>query len=205
MTRRATFALPLVAILVFAAGLAYTAVRHVKYVSSAQLVLVPTPASPAEIASLTSSFANSGTLGTYVEYVSSINPNVNSRAAPVTLSVRAVPDTRAINVTATGTTRVVRPALENAVTIAQTQSRTLNDAWTLRLLKKATTPSVSGPSTSAIVLASALIAVLAAVVVYIVLDRSGAMRAGDDVTPRPAPHAQHLPLRERVPEARSGE
>ena len=64
---------------------------------------MPVPSSSAEIANLTGSFANSGTLGTYVEYISSINPEPKAGGPPVSLSVRGVPDTRAIDVTTTGT------------------------------------------------------------------------------------------------------
>jgi uncharacterized protein involved in exopolysaccharide biosynthesis len=159
------------AILVFAAGLAYTAVRHVHYQSTAELVLVPTPSSAPEIANLTSSFDNSGTLGTYVEYISSINPEPTPSSPPVSVSVRGVPDTRAISVTTTGARDIVQGALQNVITLAQTQAPSLNDAWSLHVLKNASPPSKSGPSRVTILLGSALIGLLAAILLFIGLER----------------------------------
>ncbi len=159
-------------------------VQHVHYQSTAELVLVPVPSSSAEMANLTGSFANSGTLGTYVEYISSINPEPKAGGPPVSLSVRGVPDTRAIDVTTTGPAGAVRGALQNVITVAENQASQLNDAWSLHTLKNAGSPSQSGPGGPLIVLAAALLAVLAAVCVYAILDRFTVTRP----VSRPASH-----------------
>ena len=92
----------IVALAVAVAGLGYAAVRTPTYESSAQLVLVPQAKDPAVDADLLSSVSSAGTVGTYVELYGSADVAEAAGDPDVTITVRSVPDSRIIGVTASG-------------------------------------------------------------------------------------------------------
>lgn len=184
LSRRAISLVAIVAaVLVFASGMSYALVRHVKYQSGAELVLVPTSHNSAQIANLTSSFVNSGVLGTYVEYLSALDPGGVLNARHVSLSVRGVPDTAAIDISATGSRSAVRASLQAVIDYAQALASSLNDAWTLRTLNAAGRATQAGPGVDLILGASALLAMLVGLFVYAVLDRLFPRKVVETTTP----------------------
>ncbi|MGX6449833.1 hypothetical protein ACVU7I_17480, partial [Patulibacter sp. S7RM1-6] len=100
----------LVALLVLAAGVAYAATRPVRWSSEARIVLVPVAAAGDDAAAI-DSFSSAGTLGTVVELLSSPDLARTVRVPGARFAARAVPDTRVVGVTATGTDGSVRAAL----------------------------------------------------------------------------------------------
>lgn len=160
-----------VALLVLAAGSAYALVRPVEWQSTAQLVLVPTPTDPGDIPNTLDGLSASGTLGTYVELLSS--PDLKRRAGspPVALTVRSVPDSRVINLTTVGGKGSVRSGLTAIVQAGADAQSSLRDLWSLRTIREPSAPERAGVPTSALLLASALLALLAALVVVVALRR----------------------------------
>lgn len=169
-----------VALLVLAAGSAYALVRPVDWQSTAQLVLVPTPADPSDIPSTLDGLNASGTLGTYVELLSS--PDLKQRAGspPVALTVRSVPDSRVINLTTVGSKDAVQSGLTAIVRAGADAQGSLRDLWTLRTIREPSAPERAGVATSVLLLASMLLALLAALVVVVALRRLEPATPGPD-------------------------
>jgi hypothetical protein len=164
-----------VATVIFAAGVGYALVRPSTYESTATVVLAATPTNPADLPGVLDSFQRSGTLGTYVELLASEDTKKNAGDPPVTVTVSSVPDTRAIHVNATGSDRnVVQPALRSILAAAERGQGKLQDLWQLRTLQEPTAPSQAGTSSTLILIASFLLALLGAISTWTLLRRYGA-------------------------------
>lgn len=162
-----------VAGLILIAGFSYAATRTTTYKSTASLLLAPKAGtSPDVLSSLLDSFQRSGTAGTYVELISS-KDTLNRSGAPagISVSVRAVPDARTINVEADGPENQVQPALRGVIRATQARESELGDVWRAQVLGSPTAPEVSGISKSALLAATVLLAILGALFVLVVLRR----------------------------------
>jgi capsular polysaccharide biosynthesis protein len=175
---------------IFAAGVAYTAVRPLKYQSNATVVLAPTPKNPADLPSVLDSFQRSGTAGTYVELLASEDTKKAAGDPPVSVKVSSVPDTRVIHVSAAaGDRNIVQPALRSILAAAIRGQARLEDLWQLRILQQPTSPSQASTSSSLILVASFLLALLGALSTWTLLRRYGAQpqrsrpRRGDGADP----------------------
>lgn len=179
----------LTAAAIFVAGLAYALVRTPSYQSAAALVLVPTPLSEEDVPSLIGTFNSSGSIGTYVELVASANTLIAAGSPPVGVGVRAVPDSRVIDVRVEGSRGVVQPALRRIVAVVETRQASLRDAWTLETLEAPQPPQRTGPSTTTIVIAAFLLALVGAAFVLVVLARLSLLARGPVRTAAPVPQA----------------
>jgi uncharacterized protein involved in exopolysaccharide biosynthesis len=189
-----------VATAIIAAGAAYALVRPVNYESSGKVVLVPTAQAAADVSNVLDSFERSGTAGTYVELISSGDTLKQAGSPPVTLTVRAIPDTRAISASVSSRYKsIVRPALESILTTAQKRQTELNDPWTLKVIETPGSPSRTGPSTLLILLSAILLAMLGAVAVLAVIGRLDAQRDRVVVTAEPTPVAPGARVMRRRP------
>lgn len=166
--RRAALATAAVVLVV---GIAFTLARGRDYESHATVVLSPTVKEAGEITTLLESFERSGTQGTYVELMASNDTTAQARRTGVSISVRAVPNTRAIQVTAKGNEEDVVPALESVIAATKARQRSLSDLFALQVLESPSTPSLSGPGTGILLLATVLLAIFAAIAVIAILRR----------------------------------
>ena len=172
MNRRLTILVSsAVALVIFVAGCAYALLRTQDYKSCSALALVPALKDPRDIGNLTSSFNNSGTIGTYVEYIASSDTLKRAGSPDVSLGVRGVPDARVIDVCTEGGKAKVQPALARVVDVVRTNQAELNDAWNLDVIQGAQTPEKSGPDTALILGASVLLALLGGLFVFVMLTR----------------------------------
>lgn len=172
MNRRGiTLAALATAVVVLLVGAIFTIARGRDYESTATVVLSPTVKEAGEITTLLESFERSGTQGTYVELIGSDNTTAGARKAGVSISVRAVPNTRAIQITATGGKEDVVPALESVIAATESRQGALSDLFTLHILESPSTPTLSGPGTGVLLLATLLLAIFAAVAVVVILSR----------------------------------
>lgn len=172
MSRRLGIVLAaLVGLVVLLAGLAYAAVRDPDYTSRATLALDPSPADDEDIPGLIGSFNSSGSIGTYVELIASGDTFRAAGSPPVGLAVRAIPDSRVIDVRVEGGEAVVRPALRRIIAVSLGRQTDFKDPWTLRVLQSAQPPLRSGPSTTFVVAAAVLLALLSAIFVLVALTR----------------------------------
>lgn len=174
MSKRTTRVLAAaVALLVLAAGLAYTFTRSTDYKSEATLLLAPKRDTPRDIlSSVLDSFGRSGTGGTYVELISSADTLRSAEAFGTPVAVRAVPDTRTIQVTVTGPQDRVQPTLERVIRAAQERQVQLRDVWELQILESPSAPTVAGISTPALIGATVLMALLSGLFLLVVLGRN---------------------------------
>jgi capsular polysaccharide biosynthesis protein len=174
-----------VATIIFFAGLAYTMVRPISYQSRATLVLVPAPADPKDLPGILDSFQRSGTAVTYVELLASSDLLKQAGDPPVTVTVRSVPDSRIIRISASATDKnIVQPALRSIVTAADREQEKLVDIWDLRVLQAPNDPSKSSTGTGMILIATLLLSLLGAVATWTLLRRYGSQpdrreRTGD--------------------------
>jgi hypothetical protein len=181
MTERAvrliTFA---VALAILIAGTAYALARPVTYSSGATLVLTPNPDDPGDQPTLLDSFERSGTVGTYVELLASEDTLKRAGDPDITLTVRAIPGSRALRLTSTGDEDRVKAGLQAVIKTAQTSDTGLglDDLWTLRVLEAPSDPAESGPNTLFILIATGLLALLGMIVTRVVLRRWGSDLAG---------------------------
>lgn len=177
--------LPLiVALAVGIAGLLYTATRTATYESTAQIALVPGAKDPAVDANLLSSVSSAGTVGTYVELYGSADVVRAAGDPPVDITVRSVPDSRIIRITAKGPQDAVQNDLRRILSAGLAQEPRLNDSWGTAVIQQPTTPEKSPPSTAMLLLATLLLAILAGVLTAVLLRRAAAAAPQDD---RPAP------------------
>ena len=158
---------------VFVIGVAFTAVRDRHYESVATVVLSPSTEEPENIPTLLESFERSGTLGTYVEVMAADHTTAEARAMGVSITVRAVPDTRAIRLIAEGDEDAVQPALNSVIRATRARQTALSDLYVLEVLGSPSEPTLAGPGTGVLLLATALLAVFAAVGVVAILRRFG--------------------------------
>jgi hypothetical protein len=156
---------------VLLAGIIFSAVRDREYESVATVVLSPSSAEPDRISSLLESFERSGTLGTYVELMASDDTTEEARELGVSIIVRAVPDTRAIRLIAEGEKDQVQPALRLVITATRARQTALSDLFRLELLESPSAPTLAGPGTGLLLLATLLLAIFAAVAVVAILRR----------------------------------
>jgi hypothetical protein len=184
-SRARTIAALAVAVVILSAGISYVLERSPSYESSASLVLTPTTKNPSELPTVFDGFTASGASGTFVELLSSPDTLRAAGSPPVSIAVRAVPDTRVISVTASGGKDAVRPGLDRLVNAARASGGKLRDLWSLNVLASPSPAVVSGPKTSLILLATILLAALGALFVLVVLGRLGAEASGGDVLPGP--------------------
>lgn len=170
--RRITVAALLTAAAVLLAGVVFAVARDRDYESIGTVVLSPNPNQSADrISTLLESFERSGTLGTYVELMASDDVTEEARDSDVSITVRAVPDTRAIRIIAKGGEEDVQPAVDSVVTATRARQNALNDLFTIEILESPSAPSLAGPPTVVILLASLLLAVFAAIAVVALLRR----------------------------------
>jgi capsular polysaccharide biosynthesis protein len=179
----------IVALAVAVAGLGYAAVRTPTYESTAQLVLVPQAKDPAVDADLLSSVSSAGTVGTYVELYGSADVAEAAGDPDVTITVRSVPDSRIIGVTASGDEDNVQEDLRRILAAGLSQEPRLKDSWGTAVIQQPTAPEQAPPSTGMILLATLLLAILAGVFTAVLLRRAIASGAvpGDQRRPRPSP------------------
>ncbi len=176
-----------VATVILFSGLAYSIVRPITYQSQATLVLVPISADPKELPGVLDSFQRSGTAGTYVELLASADTLKRAGDPPVTVTVRSVPDTRAIRVTSAASDKnIVQPALRSLLTAATREQDKLVDIWDIRVLQAPSDPVQSSTSTGLLLMATLLLAVLGALCAWTLLRRYGqGPGSGDRRPPRP--------------------
>jgi hypothetical protein len=163
-------------VLVLLIGILFTAVRSRDYESVATVVLSPTAKEAGEITTLLESFERSGTQGTYVELMASEDTTSEAQAMGVSITVRAVPNTRAIRIIATGGKEEVVPALESVISETKARQGSLDDLFALQILESPSSPSLSGPGTGILLLATVLLAILAGIGVVVILRRLGPRR-----------------------------
>jgi len=172
MNRRLTILVSgAVALVIFVAGCAYALLRTQDYKSCSALALVPALKDPRDIGNLTSSFNNSDTIGTYVEFIASADTLKRAGSPNVDLAVRGVPDARVIDVCTQGAQDKVQPALTSVVDTVRANQSNLNDAWNLDVIQGAQAPAKTGPETVLILGASVLLALLGGLFVFVMLSR----------------------------------
>jgi uncharacterized protein involved in exopolysaccharide biosynthesis len=74
-------------------------------------------------------------------------------------------------VTAKGDEEDVVPALESVIAATKARQGSLSDLFALRVLETPSAPSLSGPSTGILLLATVLLAIFAAIAVVAILRR----------------------------------
>jgi hypothetical protein len=171
-------------LVVILAGAGYMVVRDQRWQSTASLALTPTAVSPADRAALFDSFDRSGTMGTYVELISSADTLHKAGSPPVSVEARAVPSTRVIDVTATGGQDQVRPALTRLIGVSAGIGTELGDVWQLNLVDGPSAPTESGPSNSVLLVATLLLAVLATVASFVLIGELGFPRSASESVSR---------------------
>ena len=168
-----------VGLLVLGLGAVYAVARPTDWQSNAQLVLVPAPKNSSEIPTTLDGLSASGTVATYVELLSSSDLKRRAGSPPVALTVRSIPDSRVIQLTTVGTRDAVQPGLDAVVRASGSAQESLNDLWALRTIDAPSSPQRSGVSAGVLLLASALLALLAALVVVVALRRLEPSREPD--------------------------
>lgn len=159
------------------AGVGYASVKPSSYTSTSRLVLIPRAKSLNDISNLTSSFTSSGTAGTFVELIASNDTLAAAGASGLSAGVRAIPDSRVIQVGLQGAQSRVQPALGRLLKVARQKQRALNDDWTMEVLEGAQPATKSGPSTKLIFVATFLLAIFGGVLVLVALQRFGSTAA----------------------------
>lgn len=172
MTRRTIASLAiLTTLLIFMVGVAYTIFRPSEFESTASLSLTPTPEDPADTPSVLESFVRSGTAGTYVALIGSRDTLAAAGAPPVDVTVRSIPDSRIITVTATGDEEAVQPAVTAIVAAAGREEDQLRDVWSLQVVERAGPAVSAGPGAGMLLFAALVIALMGGALVVLVLRR----------------------------------
>jgi hypothetical protein len=192
---RALVALAL-GLLVLIGGLAYAVTRDEQVQSSATLTLVPDPRTEEERSILLESFDRSGTIGTFVELIGSRDVLLEAEAGAATVDVRAVPDSRVISVSVTGSGGGVQHTLERVIETAQARSGDLGSLWRLDVLESAGPAEPAGPPTVALVIATVLLALIATVATFVL---SGELLRRLDATQRGRPGSPSVVRVEGMP------
>lgn len=174
--RRAVLAAAAVAALaVIVAGSIYADQPRRTYESQMSFVLAPKRHLDSAIrAGLIESFASSSAAGTYVELFAN---RAGSAPHGVTITARAVPDTRVVKLTARGPRGSVVPGLAAVSDGALADQGTLADLWSLSALQSASPPVLTGTSQDVVMLVTMLLAVLAAAAVAVGLGQAFTPRA----------------------------
>lgn len=160
------------ALAVLAAGVAYSLVSPKQYRSTGALILSPSPTDPGDLTNLLNSFERSGTMGSFVELIASDDLLVRAGNPPVDVGVRAIPDTRVIQVTTEGSRDVVTPALTAILNAAQRNQATVRDLWDLNELESASRPEVAGAPLPFMLAGTVILALLSALFVFVLLRRA---------------------------------
>jgi hypothetical protein len=153
------------ALAVAGVGIAYIELRSRDYESTAELSVNPQSGSADTQANLLGNLQESGTIGTRVELISSQGTLDAAGNPPVQIAVRSVPDTRVIDVKATGAEDKVGPGLTDIVNAAKKGDSKLGDPWRMRVIASPTAAALAGPSDALLAAATGLLAILAAVAV----------------------------------------
>jgi phosphosulfolactate phosphohydrolase-like enzyme len=170
---RSTFLVSVVvALAVLAAGTAYAVMSPKQYRSTGALILSPSPTDPSDLTNLLNSFERSGTMGSFVELIASDNLLVRAGNPPVDVGVRAIPDTRVIQVTTEGSRAIVTPALTAVLNAAQRNQATVRDLWDLNELESASQPEVAGAPLPFMIAATVILALLSGLFMFVVLRRA---------------------------------
>ncbi len=160
----------LTSLAILAFGVVYLLERPDRWLSTASVVLVP--AEGEDQSSIIQSFGQSGTAGTVVEYLSGSKVWDRAGSPEGELAVRLVPDTRVIDLTLTGSGRTtVRRDLTDVVRAGVAYQAELGDPWRIRVLGAADVATRSGPTSALVAASTVLIALLAAIGVWVVLGR----------------------------------
>lgn len=170
-SRSVTIAAATAAVMVFLIGGVFAVARDRDYESSTTVVLSPNSEEPERISELLESFERSGTLGTYVELMAADDTTAGARALGAEVTVRAIPDTRAIRVTAVGGEAEVQPALESVIETTRTRKEALRDLFVIEVLEAPSAPVESGPGAGLLLLATVLLSAFAALAVIVILRR----------------------------------
>jgi hypothetical protein len=156
---------------VLVAGVGYIALRDRSWESKAQLAVTPTTADPNTAANLLGNLQESGTIGTRVEQISSKDTLDAAGRPPIQVTVRAVPDTRVIDVTATGQELAVQGGLTRLLEAAQAGDAKLDDPWKLTTIASPSAPALAGPGNALVAGATILLALLAGLATLVGLRR----------------------------------
>ncbi len=183
---RAVLALAAVAALVVVvSGVAYALlIRDTTWESNAQLILEPQTVSLSERTAVIDAFDRSGTIGTYVELLSSRDILEEAGNPNVAVEARAIPDTRVIEVTATDGRNGVTDGLDSV--LERARDAELGDLWKLTVLERPSAAERSGATTATLLIATALLACLAAIAVPLLV-RGLAKQLGASVVPTEVP------------------
>jgi hypothetical protein len=171
-------------LVVILAGAGYIVSHDQRWESTASLTLTPTAVSTADRAYLFDSFDRSGTLGTYVELISSAATLDQAGSPPVSVEARAVPDTRVIDVTATGGRDEVQPALTHLISASTAAESELGDVWQQTVIDQPSAPTESGASNLVLLVATLLLAVLATVASFVLMRELGVPRPASEPASR---------------------
>jgi hypothetical protein len=169
----------LVGLLCLAATAAYVSQRPQTVQSNAQLVLVPAGTNPDARLQRLQTYSNSGVAGTFVEYLNAIGSTV-----PGTLTARAVPDSRVIDLRYERRTGAQRGLRRLLVTALAGQASIVDD-WEARTLREPTDDAPAGPSDPMLFVAGGLLALLLAVATFTAL--RALLRRPSPTAPMPAP------------------
>jgi hypothetical protein len=140
--------------------------RGERWESTASVTLVPDPEVPAERTILLEAFDRSGTLGTYVELLSSRSVEAAAGIPPDSADVRAIPDTRVIDVTVSGERGEVGADVAKLVELATARAGNLGDLWTMEVLQEPSKPTRAGLPTALLVGLTGFLALLGAVATF---------------------------------------
>lgn len=162
----------LVAAIVVAAGLVYVAKRGETWQSTASVVVSPRDHPSSDRSSALATWGNSESNGTYEELLGSSDV-LNQAQVADSVDVRPVPDSRVIEVTASGARETVQGDLRAILVAAKSRGHGLNDLWTLQTLDAPSAPTTAGPSTLALLLAALALATVAGVAAFVLLGALG--------------------------------
>lgn len=176
----------LAALVVFVLGAGYALTHAAAWESSAELTLTPQRVGRAARAAVLEAFDRSGTIGTYVELISSRDTLAQADAEGVELEVRAIPDTRVIEISAVGDEDEVQPALGRVLVAAQAGEAKLRDLWRLAVSEEPSDPAPTGATIPMLLFAALLLAAVAAVATPIVVNTVLGERGGRSVDRAPA-------------------
>jgi hypothetical protein len=150
-------------------------------------------------------FDRSGTLGTYVERISSDDTLEAAGSPPIEVEARSIPDTRVIEVFATagdgeaaeeGLAAVMAVVTDEPALLTAAERREM-DLWTVEPTEQPSEPARGGPSDTILVAASVALAALAGLLVLILGRRNLLAPRGDSKarTPEEAPAPRSKPAR----------
>jgi hypothetical protein len=155
----------------------YSAVRPVTYETKATLVAVRAQGAPADAAATRSAAA------TAAELLRADVTKSRAGSPPVDLDASVARRSSVVEVRAESRSkRVLRPALGAVVAVARSRQAALDSSWELRTIDSPTAPQRLGASTTAMLGATLLLALLAPLLVW-------------TATARPALRPERRPLR----------